>query len=75
MIGIGGLIGALLAISFFMQMPVFTALSVCLIVAGCVGFARLQLNAHTPNQVYAGFVFGCLVQFSLFFLAQSITFV
>jgi len=58
-----------------MQMPVFVALSICLIVAGCVGFARLQLNAHTPNQVYAGFAFGCLVQFSLFFLAQSLTFV
>jgi hypothetical protein len=27
MIGVGGLIGALLAISFFMQMPVFAALS------------------------------------------------
>ena len=75
MIGVGGLIGALLAISYFMQMPVFSALSICLIVAGCIGFARLQLNAHTPNQVYAGFIFGCLVQFSLFFLAQSLTFV
>lgn len=75
MIGVGGLIGVLLAISFFMQMPVFIVLSGCLIVAGCVAFARLQLNAHTPNQVYAGFVFGCLVQFSLFFLAQNLTFV
>ena len=58
-----------------LQMPVFIVLSGCLIVAGCIAFARLQLNAHTPNQVYAGFVFGCLVQFSLFFLAQNLTFV
>jgi hypothetical protein len=75
MIGIGGLIGALLAICFYMQMPVLMAICVCLIIAGGVGFARLQLNAHTPRQVYVGFIFGCFMQFSLFFLAQSITFV
>lgn len=75
MIGIGGLIGALLAICYFMQMPILLAICVCLMLAGCIGFARLKLNAHTPAQVYVGFIFGCLVQFSLFFLAQSITFV
>ena len=75
MIGIGGLIGALLAICYFMQMPILLAICVCLMLAGCIGFARLKLNAHTPALVYVGFIFGCLVQFSLFFLAQSITFV
>ena len=75
MIGIGGLIGALFAICYFMQMPILLAICVCLMLAGCIGFARLKLNAHTPAQVYVGFIFGCLVQFSLFFLAQSITFV
>jgi hypothetical protein len=75
MIGVGGLIGALLAICYFMQMPILIAICTCLIIAGCIGFARLKLNAHTPAQVYIGFIFGCLLQFSLFFLAQSITFV
>lgn len=75
MIGVGGLIGALFAICYFMQMPILIAISICFIVAGFIGFARLHLKAHTPAQVYVGFVFGCLLQFSLFFLAQSITFV
>lgn len=75
MIGVGGLIGALLAICYFMQMPIMIAICTCLIIAGCIGFARLKLNAHTSTQVYVGFIFGCVVQFSLFFLAQSITFV
>lgn len=75
MIGVGGLIGALLAICYFMQMPILMAICACLVIAGCIGFARLKLNAHTPAQVYVGFIFGCIVQFSLFFLAQSITFV
>lgn len=75
MIGFGGLIGALLALSYFLQMPLFAVLSLAIIVAGTIGFSRLYLNSHTPAQVYAGFIFGCLMQFSLFFLAQSITFV
>lgn len=75
MIGVGGLIGALLAICWFMQMPILIAICGCLIMAGSIGFARLKLKAHTPAQVYLGFIFGCLMQFSLFFLAQSITFV
>lgn len=75
MIGIGGLFGALLSISYFMQISAFEAISVCLLIAGCIGFARLKLQAHSSEQVYTGFVFGCLVQFSLFFLAQTLTFV
>ena len=75
MIGVGGLIGALLAICYFMQMPILISICTCFIIAGFIGFSRLKLNAHTPSQVYAGFIFGCLLQFSLFFLAQSITFV
>ncbi len=75
MIGIGGLFGVLLAISFFMQIPFFYAITFCVLIAGIIGFARLLLNAHTPSQVYVGFVFGAIVQFSLFFIAQSLTFV
>lgn len=68
MIGIGGLIGVLLAMSYFLQLPVFVGLSICILLAGIIGFSRLVLQAHTQSQVYAGFIFGCLVQFSLFFL-------
>lgn len=75
MIGIGGLCGVLLSICYFMQIPLLTVISICLLIAGCIGFARLNLKAHTPNQVYIGFILGTIVQFSLFFFAQSITFV
>ena len=75
MIGIGGIFGVLLAISIYMQIPIFTAISVCLCIAGMIGFARLNLLAHTPAQVYTGFVFGCLMQFSLFFVAHNLTFI
>lgn len=74
MIGIGGLVGIMLALGWVLQMPVFAVLSLCLLLAGLIGFSRLFLNAHTPHQVYAGFIFGCFMQFSLLFLTQSLTF-
>lgn len=75
MVGIGGMLGVLIALCYYVQMPLFTVISLCIFCAGIIGFARLKLNAHTPQQVYAGFITGCVTQFSLFFLAQSLTFV
>lgn len=74
-IGVGGLLGALLAISFFLQVPLFVAISAVILLAGIIGYSRLILNAHNPAQVYAGFALGCSVQFLLFFVAQIVTFV
>ncbi len=75
LIGIGGLVGMLLAFIFYLQIPVFTMLSVILVIAGIIGFARLKLEAHNQSQVYVGFGVGCLVQFILFGLAQYVSFV
>lgn len=74
MVGIGGLIGTLLAISFFLRLSIFYPISACILIAGFIGFARLKLDAHNQNQVYAGFILGVIIQFSMFFLAQSLTF-
>lgn len=75
MIGIGGIFGMLYAMSYFMQIPLFLVLTWCLFVAGFVGFARLVSNAHTSSQVYIGFIFGALIQFFLFFIAQNFAFI
>lgn len=75
LIGIGGILGMLFAFSFYLQMPVFMALSAIIVIAGFVGFARLKLQAHTQSQVYIGLLVGCIVQFCLFGLAQYINFV
>ena len=74
LIGIGGVFGVLLAFCYYMQMPVFTAISISVLLAGIIGFARLQLRAHIPSQVYVGFIVGCMMQFSLFSLAQLFRF-
>ena len=62
MIGIGGLIGALIAISFKMEVYVTQYIIMALIVAGFVGTSRLILNAHTQAQLYAGFLLGLMCQ-------------
>ncbi|WP_439181881.1 PAP2 family protein [Carboxylicivirga taeanensis] len=64
MIGIGGLTGALLALSFRFGIDIWLLFAGAVILAGLLGSARLFLNAHTPGQVHAGFLLGGLVVFA-----------
>jgi len=61
MTGIGGAVGALLGLSFerIVDLPGFLIASI--LVAGLVGYSRIRVNAHTPAQVYAGFITGCVI--------------
>lgn len=59
-IGISGVLGGiygLFKIHEFVNIPLFIALIIC---AGLVMMSRLAVNAHTPAQVYVGFVVGFL---------------
>ena len=66
MISLGGLLGAFLGLSFVMMIDMTLLLILIIFVSGLVGFSRLQLKAHTPPQVYSGFIAGLLVMLSLF---------
>ena len=66
MISLGGMLGAFLGLSFVMMIDLTPLLLLIIFVSGLVGYARLQLNAHTPAQVYAGFVTGFFVMLGLF---------
>jgi len=61
-IGMGGLLGFFLEMMLHMQgTTIFTILFPFLVIAaGLVGSARLYLQAHTPAQVYVGYVVGFL---------------
>lgn len=74
MVGIGGLIGTLISIGLFLKTDLLVALSLFFLVAGAIGFSRLYLKAHTPSQVYIGFIFACFFQCILFFIAQAFPF-
>lgn len=64
MVGIGGLAGGLLAFAFMLGIDLHLLMSLILTAAGLLGVARLYLDAHTPAQVYAGFMLGFAAVFT-----------
>ena len=62
MLGIGGLIGAIVGISHRFQFDHSNLIMLLLIFAGLIGFARLKTHSHNYLQVYVGFLLGFLVE-------------
>jgi len=62
MLGIGGLIGAIISISHRFQFDHSNLIMLLLIFAGLIGFARLKTHSHNYRQVYVGFLLGFLVE-------------
>jgi hypothetical protein len=68
MVGIGGVIGALIGMSIRLYIDYRMLIMLLLLVAGLIGSARIVLKAHDPAQIYAGFMVGVLSELSLFLL-------
>ena len=62
MLGIGGVIGAIIGISQRFQFDHSTLLIVLILLAGLIGYARLKTHSHNYRQVYAGFILGVAVE-------------
>ncbi len=59
MIGIGGVTGNLMGLSYLLAITDFQIVIVLgFLCSGLIGYARLRLNAHNPPQVYLGFAVG-----------------
>lgn len=67
MIGIGGLLGMLIGLSIMGIINNILALFGGILIAGFIGFARLQLKNHTQAQVYGGLLLGL---FGMLYLAR-----
>lgn len=68
MIGIGGLAGAMIGISFSLMINLNIIIFPLIFLAGIVGFARLKLNAHKPMEVYSGFLLSLCFYILLFII-------
>ncbi|PJA06856.1 MAG: hypothetical protein COX70_08695 [Flavobacteriales bacterium CG_4_10_14_0_2_um_filter_32_8] len=69
MIGVGGLVGALICISTILEIYLTSYIIVALIIAGLLGSSRLILKAHNQLQIYVGFIVGLICQlFTIYFL-------
>lgn len=63
MAGIGGLIGAVIALSFRLGMNTSLLLSGLIAVAGVLGTSRLVLKKHNALQIYVGFFLGFAINY------------
>ncbi|MFD2035057.1 PA-phosphatase [Belliella marina] len=69
MMGVGGLLGIVLAFSLLVQgFSLLHILLPVILLAGLIGSARLYLNAHTPIQVLGGLLLGFGVCFGSFYM-------
>ncbi len=66
MISMGGVTGFLIATSLLLRTDVSLLVMLAVLLSGIVGSSRIRLNAHTPMQVYAGFVLGLVVMLFLY---------
>ncbi|MGZ3900512.1 MAG: hypothetical protein ACXVNM_00395 [Bacteroidia bacterium] len=74
MVGLGGLLGVLMSLSYLIKFDMTVFYIAVVLIAGMVAMSRLYLQEHRPSQVYAGFLLGLTVQAGLFFIFQKITF-
>jgi hypothetical protein len=58
MVGLGGLMALIIFISFYLKVNLSFYLILGFLLTGLTGTARLQLKAHTPFEVYIGFIMG-----------------
>ena len=66
MLGIGGVTGAFLALHYLFGGNLYLVL-LLLCCSGVVAYARINENAHTLNQAYAGFLVGVFIEFLIFY--------
>jgi membrane-associated phospholipid phosphatase len=67
MMAMGGFTGFLIALSLLLSADVVWLLIPAIILSGLIGSARLVLNAHTPTQVYTGWLTGIAVMIGVYF--------
>ncbi|MGQ1945691.1 PAP2 family protein [Geofilum sp. OHC36d9] len=61
MLGIGGIVGLIIALSIRYNLDLTLYLILLLMVAGITASARLELGAHKPSQIYTGFLLGVII--------------
>lgn len=61
MVGVGGLVGFIIAFSIRLYTDVIPYLIISVFIAGLLASARLYSKAHKPIQVYLGFALGFLI--------------
>ena len=64
MAGVGGLCGAVFGVCYRTAINPVWLIAIILFISALVAFSRLELKAHTPGQVLAGYVVGFIAVFT-----------
>ncbi len=71
-LGIGGIIGFVMVMSYEYRLNFNSLIAGLFVIAGLIGLSRLALNAHRPKEIYIGFLLGLISQFISFQIYQNI---
>ena len=61
LVGIGGIVGFIIAFSIRLYTDILPYLLVAIFIAGLLASARLLSKSHKPSQVYSGFILGFII--------------
>jgi hypothetical protein len=75
MIGLGGLAGMFFAIATLFNFNLTAPMIAIIAAAGITASSRLILQAHSPAQVYFGFVFGFAVEWAFVYIYNIVPYV
>lgn len=70
-LGIGGIIGFVIVMSYEYQLNFNLIIAILIMLGGLIAVSRLMLKAHKPKEVYIGFLLGITSQLISFQLYQS----
>jgi len=62
----GGAIGVILVLMMYSPTNLILPLLITMVVAGIIGTARLVMQAHTPFEIWLGYIAGILVQLAAY---------
>ncbi|MBN2639302.1 MAG: hypothetical protein JXR65_09490 [Bacteroidales bacterium] len=62
----GGFTGALIGLSFLFSLNLFFWIFLVLLLSGVTAYTRLENNAHSPFQIYLGYLTGFVIMLFLF---------
>jgi membrane-associated phospholipid phosphatase len=70
-LGIGGLTGFLMVLSYHYEIKLLPLIALFFILFGIISFSRLKLKAHTQTEIYLGFIIGILSQIITYTVFQN----
>jgi hypothetical protein len=62
-LGIGGILGFIIIMSFEYKLNYNLIIAILFVLAGLIAVSRLALKAHKPKEIYIGFLVGMISQF------------